>query len=213
MAPSIVDDDPKGTISAFLTPFLMGDRTSDGKYHKLLAKFYNRYPIGDVDAESIRSLVANGPDIRMLRANKFMHFIIVENEGMYPFVTMHSSGEWENIRIYVLFSRLDDNEELQSFAMRFESPESGRMESNGLHDFFHAQLCDHISQNVKNICPSWVPCSQPSFPLDAKDDVSLVLCMLISIYGVRDVIQKLNSAGIYGYRRYIGEMVTLSDLT
>lgn len=213
MAPSIIDDDPKDTISALLTPFLIGDRTSDGKYHKLLAKFYTRYPIGDVDAESIKSLVANGPDIRMLQANKFMHFRIVENEGMYPFVTMHSSDEWENIRIYVLFSRLDDNEELQSFAMRFESPESGRMESSGLHDFFHAQLCDHISQNVNNICPNWVPCSQPSFPLDAKDDVSLVLCMLISIYGVRDVIQKLNSAGIYEYRRYIGEMAALSDRT
>ena len=209
MVSSTVDDQTKDAISAIVTPFLIANRQSDDAYHDLMGKLYTRFQFGDAEADSIKSMLVNGPDIRMFTANKFMRFGIVEKEGMYPFVTMHSTENWNNVRIYVLFLKLDEIGELQSLAIRFESRETGRTETEGLHDFFHAQLCDHINKNVTEIGAKWVPCTQPSIPLDAQDDVSLVLCMLVSIYGARVVMQKLNSAGVNEYRKYIGKIGAL----
>ena len=80
---------------------------------------------------------------------------------------------------------LNEESELKSLAMRFETDE-GEHQSDGeigSHDFCHAQLCRAITRRIPALTPSWLPDSQPSIPLDAEDQVSLVLCMLTSLYG------------------------------
>lgn len=58
----------------------------------------------------------------------------------------------------------------------------------GSHDFYHAQPIRTFKKNDSRYrlpcCPIWFTEKQPSFPLDAKCPVTLVLAFLIGIYGM-----------------------------
>ena len=49
-------------------------------------------------------------------------------------------------------------------------------------------ICRRIKRDGKEITPFLVLESDPAIPLEAKNQVSLVLCMLTSIYGRRKVL-------------------------
>lgn len=67
-----------------------------------------------------------------------------------------------------------------------------RMEAGkSVHGFYHVQLIDslggagHIDYGLPIECPEWLPKTQPAIPLRAKDSVTLMLCMLIGLYGIK----------------------------
>ena len=122
----------------------------------------------------------------------------VEDRRIFPLLILRSSQRWVHFGIYTLLWIVDDCSRLQSLAIRFETDE-GDPETDkdrGAHDFCHAQLCTSIGRNLDATTPSWIPDSQPSFPLDAEDQVSLVLCMLVSLYGGRRVAKRLGDLGM-----------------
>ena len=100
---------------------------------------------------------------------------------------------------------LDDNSALQALAIRFETDEGGRKpeEKIGAHDFCHAQLCNGINGRTQGSTPTWLPDSQPSFPLDADDQVGLVICMLTALYGGAHVLRKFGAAGDTQLRQHL----------
>ena len=60
--------------------------------------------------------------------------------------------------------------------------------NGGIHDFHHAQLIRKFGQKkldnkLQIDCPIWLPQSQPSFPLPAECPVTLLLCLLVTLYG------------------------------
>jgi len=57
--------------------------------------------------------------------------------------------------------------------------ESGR----GRHGFYHAQLVRSLGWGPAVECPSWLPERQPSFPLAARCPVTLMLALLLTMYG------------------------------
>lgn len=75
---------------------------------------------------------------------------------------------------------------------RFE-PSEGR----GIHDYFHAQMFRQFKGRAAGpclpCCPPWLPISRPAFPLKADDAVTLLISMLISLYGI-DFAQDLRQA-------------------
>lgn len=79
------------------------------------------------------------------------------------------------------------NDEFHAFGYRFETQHPGGV-GVAAHDFQHAQLCTTYegpgnSTNHYHNCPPWMPTTQPSFPLPAKDYVGLLICLLVSLYG------------------------------
>lgn len=65
-----------------------------------------------------------------------------------------------------------------------------RLESGaGRHDFFHAQFGNH---DIPPTAP-WIPQSQPSFPLCANCPVTLVICLLLTMYGLNETGRILNA--------------------
>lgn len=104
-----------------------------------------------------------------------------------------------NIELRVmLVCRVEDDEGkemLCGVGFRLESPygeeedkdkeegEENEDEKEGLHDFYHAQLMRSLGWKSSVECPSWLPCTQPSFPLTADCPITLVLCLLLTLYG------------------------------
>ena len=100
-------------------------------------------------------------------------------------------------QLRVMLVSLDDcSEEDRKFygiGFRMETPESWKQATDqpakpGRHDFHHAQLIQEFGQKkldkkVKIECPCWIPVTQPSFPLPAQCPVTMLLCLIVTLYG------------------------------
>ncbi|MBT9142247.1 MAG: hypothetical protein DDT32_00737 [Syntrophomonadaceae bacterium] len=89
----------------------------------------------------------------------------------------------------MLISSSGDERNLRGVGFRLESPhgdeedEGDERKEVGRHDFYHAQLIRSLGYGPSVECPGWLPETQPSFPLTADCPVTLVLCLLLSLYG------------------------------
>lgn len=86
-------------------------------------------------------------------------------------------------RVMLVSLDKDDKTTLNGIGFRMETPDG-----TGIHDFHHAQLIHQFSpKRFDNIlpteCPSWIPESQPSFPMPADCPVTLLLCIILTLYG------------------------------
>ena len=93
----------------------------------------------------------------------------------------------------VMLVCLDEDKKLCGIGFRLETPENmnqnvDERSNEGIHDFFHAQLIrkfDRLApdstQGINS--PKWLPKAQPSFPLPADCPVSLLLCLIVTLYG------------------------------
>jgi hypothetical protein len=86
-----------------------------------------------------------------------------------------------DLELRVMLVRRDEsNGKLQGIGFRLESPEG---KGEGRHDFYHAQLIKGFrnGKDVESI--PWLPDSQPSFPILARNPITMVLALLITLYG------------------------------
>lgn len=189
------DEATRDVIWDILSRFLGDYERPDGPFSTLLDRVYCRYPLWSLDADGLASMLSKDSGVEMMTQNLFLHLEPIK-KNILPLVTLQSSNDWVIFRIYALLTTLDENCNLQSLAIRFETDEGGISTGSnlGLHDFCHAQLCNNINKHVKNVTPQWVPDSQPSIPLDADNQVSLVLCMLTSLYGGKHVFSRLSDS-------------------
>ena len=150
------------------------------------------FGVKNLDMRSLRSMLNNPGGVGMKDSNLCVLLQATDREGIVPLLTFHGSRDWVNFRIYALLMKRDTKDQFQAFAIRYETDEGGRDQmAKGVHDFCHAQLCTSITARLKATTDDWIPESQPSFPLDACDEVGLVLCMLVSLYGGRSVAERL----------------------
>lgn len=127
-----------------------------------------------------------------IKWSKYLYLpTIKDGQHMMPILSVRCdcNGTGYHTRLRLFLFLIDDNEE-NSFGIRFESPEGP-----GSHNFYHAQFIREFDKgaNVKD-CPSWLPLptKYPSFPVDASDVVSLILSILFSLYGL-GFLKELNS--------------------
>ena len=105
----------------------------------------------------------------------------------------------------VMLVCLDEHKKLCGIGFRMETPENMNQNvdtssNEGIHDFYHAQLIRKFDQRAPDSiqgfdCPSWLPQSQPSFPLPADCPVSLLLCLIVTLYGKKYYKNFLNTHG------------------
>ncbi len=77
---------------------------------------------------------------------------------------------------------LQNNEQLVAIGYRFESPE----DAVGIHYYHHVQIIQGFEKENPFPPPEfneWLPDSQPAFPIDSKNSVQTLLCLLVSLYG------------------------------
>ena len=182
-------------LSSFLSDRAWNEYDWEGKpLGALRDKVYEKYRPIPVDTRALRSELSKSAEVEMREQNRFLHLEPIKGKNMLPIVTMQSTDQWCHFRIYALLTMLDNCSALQSLAIRFETDEGDAQQECGIgsHDFCHAQLCKCITRDVEASTPDWLPDSQPSIPLDADNQVGLVLCMLTSLYGGGYVLRKLS---------------------
>ena len=108
-------------------------------------------------------------------------------------------------KLRVLLVSLDENRKpdgIYGIGFRMETPERRNQNVSpttsdqsldtvdiyGAHDFHHAQLIRKFGQKklddkLQIDCPIWLPESQPSFPLPADCPVTMLLCLIVTLYG------------------------------
>ena len=123
-------------------------------------------------------------------------------------------------RVMLVTLDKDDKTTLKGIGFRMETPEGRGQNANttdndstGIHDFYHAQLIQQFSpkqfgDKLQTKCLSWLPESQPSFPLPADCPVTLLLCLIVTLYG-GEYYTKIcgRISGIEQYRNKLAELM------
>lgn len=193
---SISPVDPKGKqiVLDILSHFAHAYDTMDGPFADHVGKICGKYPVSMMSHNALKAMLSKYDDVTMKSNNLFL-WLRPTREQIVPLMTLESSANWVHFRIYVLITMLDADSALQALALRFETDEGYPDGKIGAHDFCHMQLCRSINQTVRDLSPPWLPETQPSVPLDADDQISLVLCMLVALYGGREVVATLSGPG------------------
>lgn len=187
------DQAVRRAVSDILSNFLNNYEWDCGPLAALRDQVYKVYRPFYVDAAILRAQLCGDSDVALRNQHRFLFLEPVVDRKILPLLTLETSNDWVNFRAYVLLTMLDQCAALQALAIRFETDEGAPQRGGrlGTHDFCHAQLCRCINGKTRAMTPNWLPESQPSFPLDAGDQIGLVLCMLTSLYGGRHVHDRL----------------------
>jgi hypothetical protein len=129
--------------------------------------------VGDLNGPSNHWLYLPAPKKGPLRV-PLLNFLWDYRENKFSF----------QVAVYYPHPRPDEHQPLAR-AWRFESPEG----AGSIHEFFHAQPGYALRTLKLGDVPvpsvdQDVPQGQPTFPLDAADELDLLVCLLISIYGI-----------------------------
>lgn len=209
-----IDRETKKTIGDILLLFQKDHEAGDDSFNEFLYKFFTKYSVHTMDADQFRSFLCKYSEVRMRDDSHYLLLEQTKDKKIWPLVTMHSAGKWVNFRIYTLLTTLDENSDIQALSIRFETDEGGHQsKGDGSHDFCHAQFCNSISNRVCATTPKWLPESQPSIPVDAEDQISLVLCMLISLYGGAHVRRRINDSGDRNILKHLKSVRAFRDRT
>ena len=205
-------------VSDILITFMDDHKRKNAYMSELKSTAMSELRVHEIGAGAIQGELGKGNDVKWKDQRRYMFLKPICDEGILPLLTLQCSDNWQHFSIYVLLMQLDKSSNLKSLILRFETDEGGNVAGKkpGKHDFMHAQLCRAIYGRKKEIIaqastPEWLPDSQPSFPLDADNQVNLVLCMLISLYGGAYVRPKLLRNGNRSLRKYLNEVRALKD--
>lgn len=210
MPVSPADREVRLTVFDILSNFLSEYKWEDGPLADLRDKVYGVYRPNHVDAHGLRGLAHGSSELGLRDQHRFLFLEPVVDQTILPLLTLETSDQWVHFRVYVLLAMLDKCATLQTLAIRFETDEGGLQSGNGSHDFCHAQLCRGINHITLSKSPDWIPESQPSFPLDAENQIGLVLCMLTSLYGRSYVFEKLKTTGDSKLREHLKKVRALA---
>ncbi len=176
--------------------------TARQKYNDLYDQLTDKYlliPIGN-DTYIKKQLPLGGNiDCDFYDEKQFLFLPPVEKDGNWiPVVSLRCIKKGRTSRSETMFRvglyRKNEEEKVVGFGLRFESPHK-----TGKHDYFHVQLTKHWTNSKKRLisdkCPDWLPDSQPAFPIDAKNPLHLLLCLLVSLYGIKEAKKYLKDSG------------------
>jgi hypothetical protein len=88
------------------------------------------------------------------------------------------------VRIRVALFLLDEIGEIRCQGYRYEAPEGP---GDGRHDYYHVQPIRVLYRDRPGFqlpTPPWFLDSHPTWPVDARDPVSLMISLLVSLYGL-----------------------------
>lgn len=206
------DQSVRLAVADILSKFLSKYERSGGPLASLREQVNEKYRPIPVDVHGLSGLLGGSSELGLRDQHRFLFLEPVADQMILPLLTLETSNQWVNFRAYVLLTMLDQSGALQALAIRFETDEGVPQSTSirGSHDFCHAQLCRDINGTTRATTPSWLPESQPSFPIDAEDQIGLVLCMLTTLYGGRHVVERLNTTGERDLRQHLRKVRALA---
>ena len=156
---------------------------------------------------------AKTADVNFFEENKVLYLPPLKKDAEFVPIFSLSCNLSKNqsiARFRVILVSLDENDKtkLNGIGFRMETPDG-----TGIHDFYHTQLIQQFSpkqfgDKLQTKCLSWLPESQPSFPLPANCPVTLLLCLIVTLYG-GEYYKKICDPirGIEQYRNKLAELM------
>ena len=182
------NEDTKTIILEILENFFpVDEHWNEPSVNKLYTEACSKFGLNHLPPESFGAKLNENPAVLMRNKEQFLLLEPTADKKILPFVTIDSSDDWVHFRIYVFLTGFDDNSEIWGVLFRYETDEGDGTPGDdvGKHDFCHAQICRALRKGGRQLTSCWVPDSDPAIPLDADNQIGLVLCMLTSIYGGR----------------------------
>lgn len=167
--------------------------------YKALFYEFGLLPITLEDIEKLLPL-SESDGMNFSKYGKVLYLPPLKNDACFvPILSLswklkesHSTAQ-----LRVMFVSLDDcfeeDRKFYGIGFRMETPGSWNQDTDppanpGTHDFHHAQLIQEFDQKkldnkLQIECPCWIPETQPSFPLPAECPVTMLLCLIVTLYG------------------------------
>jgi hypothetical protein len=161
---------------------------------------------------------ANPVHADFAKLNRFLFLPPLErNAEFVPVLSLkcHLDRHIMEVRYRVmLYSFNEGINALCGIGFRIETPEGQNQHyegdeeerNDGSHDFFHSQLIKSIEKGPIIECPEWLPCSQPSFPIIANCPVTMLIGVLLALYGKRYSFDIINGSTIHNIEKYINKI-------
>ncbi|MBX3001991.1 MAG: hypothetical protein KF893_25930 [Caldilineaceae bacterium] len=150
------------------------------------------YP--SIEERELENYLNSSDTIELLKWGKFLYLRPIEEGGFFiPVLTIKYDfgGHEQEIRLRLAFFCIDENGDIKASGFRFEAPE----DTDGLHNYFHVQAITGFDKDTPKYqlpCEKWIPVKQPALCFDANGPVSLVVGMLVSLYGFNYIKELMN---------------------
>jgi len=147
------------------------------------------------NARRLEELIAAN-EFDLLDAKRFIYLEpVLQGPQMLPVMSVRCNFRRAapEVRLELGLFLLDSKGELAAIGVRFETPEG----STGMHRYYHAQLFVAFhKEGAYRLpqCPEWVPTEQPALLLKAQDPVSLLMNLVVSVYGY-DHLDRVTGVG------------------
>jgi hypothetical protein len=155
------------------------------------ARQHGFYPIND---KALEDMLSRTPDAGEVHCQGTWIFLPAPKKGSLRLPILNVIYDYDKkpaeIRLQAAIFYDFDGEAL-AMGWRFESPESrGEGGEQSSHGYYHAQpspsLRTHRGWYELPAADRRIPDGLPAFPLDAADEVDLLLCLMLSIYGLKE---------------------------
>jgi hypothetical protein len=165
-------------------------------------------PIAEKEIESLFS--DSGVEVKLSDRKSVLYLPPMEEESNFlPVLSLECKLDDENdvMKLRLMLVHCSGNREKpHGIGFRIE-------EGKDIHGFYHAQLIKNLEgaaevENPPVECPLRFPEKQPCLPLKAENSVTLVLCLLIGLYGIRYCWNFINNhqlSELTSYLEYFGQ--------
>ncbi len=178
------------------------------------AQHYGFYPIND---KALEGLLSRSPYAGEVHCQGTWLFLPVPRKGSLRLPILNVIYDYAKnpaeirMQAAIFYSA---NDETLAMGWRFESPEcSGEQGEQSSHGFYHAQPSHSLRTGSRAydlpIADSRTPDGLPTFPLDAADEVDLLVCLLLSIYGLKEASELVRDAADPELAQRLGQLRTL----
>lgn len=150
------------------------------------------WPISAEHLKELWSREENELHVDFGEERKYLYLPALQKDANFvPVLSLKANldEQRQEFRLRVMLVCRGDEGNLCGIGFRLETSECDATvddDGSGHHDFYHAQLIMGFEKGALRRpieTPKWLPCDQPSFPLLAKDPLTLTICLLLTLYG------------------------------
>lgn len=168
-------------------------------YTELIKYFF---PLSEEEAEAF-FLDSKSVNFNLSEERKAIYLSPISNQPRFvPVISLECdlNDAISNIKIRTMLIQKRNNV-LKGIGFRFEK-------GDNTHNYHHVQLIQEL-QGVKHTSNpiverlDWLPESEPAIPIKADNPITLLLCSLISIYGLRTCYKLITEYHISELKHYL----------
>jgi hypothetical protein len=190
----------------------------DRECHEQIRSRHNFQPINE---RTLEALFAHAPHAGDLHCWGTWLFLPAPRRGPLRIPLLNVIYDYSRtppaVSMQAAFFYPDDEGSLAA-GWRFESPErQGEAGEESTHGYYHVQP-GHRLRTLRGDYPLPVavgagPEGQPTFPLDAENEVDLLICLLLSIYGLKEGGELIRDTSDPDLERRFGQLRTFGPQT